>query len=334
MTLTRDAAFHRRSAPIHRLATAALIGLAMLTAAGGGPAVAASGVTLRYGLKPGNDYDQSGTMHLQIEVDPSSLPPGLAPLVQSMAGGMKQEIEFKGILDLQEKAADGATPFEFRVVEAHGSFTRGTETKEVPAVAAVKDKPPLKGQFSADGRRVTMEPPAAAEGGGPDRRREQLAQALPELPEKPLAVGDAFEAIVPLRLPSAGGHGDTPVETRWVYTLKAVDGHRADFDVRQIIPESSGSTMSKGRSLKLSGGASGTASFDLKEGLFTRIALDAAIDLTYAVPMPPGISIPGDTSGAAASGDAAAAAPTPPVVTLKSKLTGPIRIEMGRHAAR
>jgi hypothetical protein len=276
-------------------------------------------------------------MNLEMTVDPTSLPAGLAPLVQSMASGMKQEIEFKGLIEVHEKAADGATPFAFKVVEAHGSFTRAGQTREVPAVSAATGRAPLTGRFTADGRRIEIDPAAASEPAGVDRRREQLAQALPELPEKPLQVGESFEARVPMRLPSAGGHGDTALDTRWIYTLRAVDGQRATFDVRQSIPESSANSLSNGRVLGIAGGASGTATFDLKEGMFTSIALDAALDLTYGVPMPPGLAMPGAGTAAAAPGPKdgdAAAAPTPPVLTLKSKLTGPIRIEMGRHAGK
>ncbi|HUD70864.1 MAG TPA: hypothetical protein VMQ62_02780, partial [Dongiaceae bacterium] len=170
---------------------------------------------------------------------------------------------------------------------------------------------------------------------GTDHRREQLAQALPELPEKALAVGESFEAVVPMRLPTAGGHGDTAMETRWVYTLRAVDGQHAGFDLRMVLPDASSASLSNGRSLVVAGGARGTADFDLKDGLFTRIALDAELDLTYGVPMPPGVTPPGAaTPGASSSNDGSpAVAPTPPVLTLKSKLTGPIRIEMGRQAA-
>jgi len=269
-------------------------------------------------------------------VDPSSLPPGLAPLVQSMASGMQQQIEYTGLLELRDKTADGVTPFGFKVVEAHGSFTRNGQKKEVPSVAAAATRPPLTGKFSADGRRVTLDPAAAGDAGGTDHRREQLAQALPELPEKALAIGESFEARVPMRLPSAGGHGDTAMETRWVYTLRALDGQHAAFDLRMVLPDASSASLSNGRSLAVAGGAKGTADFDLKDGLFTRIALDADLDLTYGVPMPPGVAAPGAAASGAppSSGGAATAAPTPPVLTLKSKLTGPIRIEMGRQAAR
>ena len=301
--------------------------------AAGGILAAPAGVTLRYGLKPGTDYQQAASMTLDMTVDPSSLPPGLAPLVQSMASGMKQEIEFKGLLGVKEKTADGATPFAFKVVEARGSFTRGGQTHDVPSVGAAVDRPPLTGKFSADGRRVELDPAAAGEPGGIDRRREQLAQALPELPEKELHVGESFEARVPMHLPSAGGKGDAALDTRWIYTLKSIDGHQASFDVRQVIPESSASSTANGRVLGIAGGATGSATFDLKEGIFTRIALDAALDLTYGVPIPPGVTVPGAAAATPAPKDGAVA-PTPPVITLKSKLTGPIRIEMGRQAAR
>jgi hypothetical protein len=276
-------------------------------------------------------------MTLAMAVDPSSLPAGLAPLVQSMASGMKQEIAFKGLLEVQAKSADGATPFAFTIIEAHGSFTRDGQTKEVPSVAAAKDRAPLRGRFTADGRRIEIDPAPAGETGGTDRRREQLAQALPELPEKAIGVGESFEATVPMRLPSAGGRSESSLETRWVYTLRAVDGDRATFEVRQVVPESAPTSLGSGRLLGIGGGSTGSATFDLKEGLFSRIALDAALDITYGVPMPPGLSAPGTPAAAPATQEGAApgtAAPTPPVLTLKSKLTGPIRLEMGRKAAR
>ena len=336
MTTTPTPASVRRFAPSPRSVTLALAALVSLPAAGSFVA-APSGVTLRYGLKPGHAYQQTASMTLEMALDPSSLPAGLAPLVQSMASGMQQAIEFKGLLEVKDKGGDGATPFGFKVTEAHGSFTSGGKTRDVPSVAAVTGKAPITGRFTADGRRVEIDPAAPAETGGVDRRREQLAQALPELPEKALAVGESFEARVPMRLPSGGGQGDTAIDTRWIYTLRAIDGRRAAFDLRMVLPEPSATSLSKGRSVAIGGGAEGSAEFDLKDGLFTRIALEAALDLTYGVPVPPGVAAPGaaaDGAAAPTSTEAGAAAPTPPVLTLKSKLTGPIRITMGRQAAR
>jgi len=151
---------------------------------------AGSGVLLRYGLKPGTGYQQAASMTLDMVVDPSSLPPGLAPLVQSMASGMQQQIEYTGLLELKDRGADGVTPFGFKVVEAHGSFTRGGQKKEVPSVAAAASRPPLTGKFSADGRRVTLDPAAAGDAGGTDHPRAQRGPARPEQPEKALAVGE------------------------------------------------------------------------------------------------------------------------------------------------
>jgi hypothetical protein len=190
-------------------------------------------------------------------------------------------------------------------------------------------RPPVEARFSADRRRVEFSPAPAGSAGGQDRARDQLAQSLPELPEGELPVGGSFEARVPVTLPGTSGRSEDRVEARWIYTLRAIEADRARFDVRQELLNAT-AKASKGRSYTVAGGAVGAATFDLAEGLFTDIHLDADMSLTVTLPIPGGPAPSGAPSG---PGAAAAGSPPTAPITVGSKVTGPIAVTMGRAAA-
>src|SRR5882762_7081911 len=155
------------------LHAAALLGALGIAA----PSLAAAGsVTLRYAMKPGTAYDQAASMALELRVDPSSFPPAMSGLLQSMVGDMKQEVSLKGRIDVGMKAGDGSLPIQYKVVEARAILNHAGQIKEMPGVAAAADQPPSSGQVSADGRQVTIEG-GAGSGTLPHALHDQLAQA-------------------------------------------------------------------------------------------------------------------------------------------------------------
>jgi hypothetical protein len=300
------------------------------------PAAATGGaIKLRYGLKPTSAYDQHGTIALDLAIDSSTLPAGMAALAQAAMGNVRQEISVKGRLEVQAKAVDGSTPFTYKVVEATGNLVRGSETRPIAAVSSMVGRPPVEGRFSADGRRIEIAPGADAPGAHPDRARDQLAQSLPELPERDLRVGESFESKIPIILPGAGGRSEDRVEARWIYTLKAIEGGKARFDVRQELPKTT-ATASKGRSYSVEGGATGTATFDLGEGMFSDIKLDTDMAMTLSMPMPLGLAGPGGSAAGGTTPDGssgASGATAPQNLNLGSKIRGPIAVTMSRAAA-
>src|SRR5262245_2866352 len=109
-----DATFSRLGPTVlsSALAAALVLADAAVVAAAGG-----KGVTLRYGLKPSSTDDQVPSIVLDLKLDPATLPETLAPLVQSLAGEMRQEMTLKGRIDVKPQAKDGTTPFTFSIVE-------------------------------------------------------------------------------------------------------------------------------------------------------------------------------------------------------------------------
>ena len=92
-------------------------------------------------------------------------------------------------------------------------------------------------------------------------------------------------------------------------------------------------------SYDVAGGATGTAACDFGEGMFSDIKLDTNMDMTISMPMPLVLSGPGAAPGGAAGGaapDGSSGAPgaaAPQILTLGSKVSGPIAVTMSRAAA-
>lgn len=321
--------------PNHRsLVIPAALSAALVLAGAIAPAAAAAkGVRLRYGPKPASAYDQQGSIALDLRIDPSTLPEAMAAIAKLTLGDVRQEIRIKGLLEVQPRAADGSIPFTFKVVDAAGTLMRGGAPKPLTGVSAMVGRPAVEARFSADGRRIEFAPAPETPQGRHDRARDQLAQSMPELPEGELRIGQSFEARVPVVLPGIGGRGDDRVEARWIYTLRSIEAGRARFDVRQSLPTAT-ATAARGQSYTTSGGAAGTATFDLGEGLFTDISLDADMSMTVNMPMPPGLAGPGAAPGGAPGPDGEAPGSlSAGMLTLGSKVTGPIVVTMSRAAA-
>jgi hypothetical protein len=294
------------------------------------PSLAAPGsVVLRYALKPGTAYDQSATMALELRVDPSSLPPAMSGLLQSMVGDMKQEVSLKGRIDVGKKAGDGSLPIQYKVVEARAVLNHAGQIKEMPGVAAAAGQPPSAGQVSADGRQVTIES-GAGNATLPHALHDQVAQALPTLPAEALTPGKKFDVIVPMTLFGGMAHGAEKANARWTYTLRSIAPDEALFDVQESLPENASMSVSSGPVVHLSGGGKGVATFSLKEGIFTSMTLDTNIQMTVVVSIPAGLAGGGATGGAAGGGDAG----SPSSIEIKSSIQGPISMSLAPAAGR
>jgi hypothetical protein len=293
-------------------------------------AAAPGSVTLRYALQPGMAYDQAASMALELRVDPSSLPPAMSGMLQSMVGDVKQEISLKGRIDVGQKANDGSLPIKYKVLEARAVLNHAGQIKEMPGVASAAGQPPTAGQVSADGRQVTIESAAGAgDGTLPHALHDQLTQALPTLPAGALTPGKKFDVIVPMTLFGGMGKGAEKANARWTYTLRTLAQDEALFDVLESLPENASMTMSSGPVFHLSGGGKGEATFNLKEGIFTSMKLDTNIQMTVIVSIPAGLS-GGGAAGGAAAGDASA----PSSLEIKSSIQGPIAMSLARAAVR
>jgi hypothetical protein len=280
-------------------------------------------------MKPGTAYDQAASMALELRVDPSSLPPAIAGLLQSMVGDVKQEVSLKGRIDVGQKAGDGSLPIQYKVVEARAVLNHGGQVKEMPGVAAAAGQPPTAGQVSADGRQVTIEG-AAGNATLPHALHDQLTQALPTLPAGALTPGQKFDVIVPMAMFGAMAHGAEKASARWTYTLRSLAQDEALFDVQESLPDNASMSVSSGPVVHLTGGGKGAATFNLREGIFTSMKLDTDIQMSMVVSIPAGLAGGGTTGGAAGGGDAAA----PSSIEIKSSIQGPISMSLTPAAGR
>jgi hypothetical protein len=199
-------------------------------------------------------------------------------------------------------------------------MTRAGQVKELPQIAAAAGKPPLNGHIAPDQRKIELEASSEdSEGSFPRRIRDRIAEGMPPLPDGALKVGQSFEAKVPLELPGPGGQGDNHTDSVWTYTLKALTDAEALFDVRQTLPEGARITTKSGRTISISGGAKGTASFNRTEGMFAALKMDADYRVVLDLPA-------AGVTGAPSKGDAGPA-------QLKTNVQGPMVMTLTRIAA-
>jgi hypothetical protein len=171
---------------------------------------------------------------------------------------------------------------------------------------------------------------------------------MPGFPDRDLKIGDSFDVPVKMSLPALmmprGEAGE--VNSRGVYTLRSLGGTEALFDVRQTVSlggnpdgasKQGGSADSGSGDLRLKGGGTGTAAFDLKEGYFKSVTIDMSIELeligdpsTFAGlgssssegGPSPGATKPGTDPNQSAEG----------TVRIKMIMKGPSRVTMTRLA--
>jgi hypothetical protein len=298
-------------------ALALLAGLSVATGAG-----AADSLKMRYGLKPASAYDQTFTLNLGMAFDPKT-PPALLSLLQSFAGEVKQQLEMKARLETASGAGDGTLPFTYRVVEAHGSVTHSGATKPIPSLADAASKPPANGSIAADRRRITL---AAGDPKDSTQSRvaDRLAESLPVLPDKDLAIGQSFETVTTLALPGPSGK-DKRTEAKWTYTLKSLDSKEAIFDVVQAIPEAAQLQLGQDKSAAMSGGGTGRAVWNRATGTFTSLHIDTDMTVDFDLPLPAGLTLGGSGAG---TGQPGGSGSTPAPNKIRTRVTGPLEMTL------
>ena len=279
-------------------------------------AAAEEGVRLRYGFRPGASYSIQVGLRLTMQTEMQGLPPEAAGLAE-LAKDAREEMALRLVLDAGAPADDGATPVTVRVDDVLSKLTVGGQIVQVQGLEErLEGATILEGKLSRDGRSLTLAPPSAAD--IPDASREMvslLLQSLPSLPDRELRPGDSFEIPARFELPGFGTGAGLDTTGRSIFTLRAVDGGTARFEVRG--DASATATGDPSRPMTIKASAQGTAEFDLEEGIFSASRSELAIELGLEMQLPAGSPPP--------------AAP----VTLKVHGTakGPVEVGVARVAA-
>jgi hypothetical protein len=285
-------------------ALASCVALSLAPAAG-----AADTFSMRYGFAPGSAYDQSFKLALTTSM-PSE---GISAILKSFVGDVSQVAEVQARLETKSGAGDKSLPFTYRIVKAEGTVTRGGQTKPVPAFAQAAGKPPVEGTVDPERRRVTL---ALTPDSGLGQIADRFAEAFPQLPDAPLAVGKSFEGKTALALPGASGK-EKRVEAVWTYTLKSLDSQEAKFDVVLKIPDATQMAVGQNGTATMAGGGTGRAVWNRAAGAFTSLHLD--MNLTVDLDLPVNLTL-GGNSGA------------PGGTKVRTPVTGPLEMTLAPAA--
>ena len=271
------------------------------------------GVRLRYGFRPGASYTIVVGLNLAMRTDLEGLPPEAAGLAE-LAKDVKQETVLKLLLEAGASSSDGSTPVSVRIDDVQSKISLAGQVVQAQGLEErLEGATLLVGTLSRDGRVLELAPRSEAD--IPDASREMLSlmmQALPAFPDRDLHVGDSFDA--PVRFETAGLAPDVKLETAGtaVFTLRAVEGGKARFEVRAGAAATADGKPSERMEMKAS--TEGTAEFDLIEGVFSLVRSELAIELFVESPMP--------AAPAAAAQEPAGATAPPPAVPSTIKVHG------------
>jgi hypothetical protein len=302
---------------MHRFRTSFALGAlcAVLVPTLAAPTGAADGVRLRYRLDPQARYEQkmnmSTTMHVEIE----GLPEDKASMLGALLGqDMLQQLAMTLTLDTGEKAKDGSVPFEASIGNLDGSITMGENKMPMPKL---EQDVTFKGQLAPDGRTLALD---MSDVDGLDQVMptdvvNKLLQT-PTFPEGKLAIGESLTIPQTYQMPIPGMDGEElKIEGATVFTLRSIAPEASTFDVEtNVAVSSAGGESGAQMDLSLGGGGRGTATFDPRQGLFSRITID--MDIQMAMNLPAEV----------AQAEGAGAQPLKLNMTMK----GPVEVTMGR----
>jgi hypothetical protein len=303
---------------MHRFRTSFALGAlcAVLVPTLAAPAGAADSVRLRYRLDPQARYEQkmnmSTTMHVEIE----GLPEDKASMLGALLGqDMLQQLAMTLTLDTGEKAKDGSVPFEASIGNLDGSITMGENKMPMPKL---EQDVSFKGKLGPDGRMLELDTTgldALAEV-MPTDVVNKLMQMTPTFPEGKLAIGESLTIPQTYQMPIPGmGGEELKIEGATVFTLRSIAPEASTFDVEtNVAVSSAGGESGAQMDLSLGGGGRGTATFDPRAGLFSRITID--MDIQMAMNLPAEV----------AQAEGAGAQPLKLNMTMK----GPVEVTMGR----
>ena len=304
---------------MHRFRTSFALGAfcAVLVPTLAAPTGAADSVRLRYRLDPQTRYEQkmnmSTTLHIEIEglsADKASM------LGQLLGQDMLQQLAMTLNLATGDKAKDGTVPFEASIDSLEGSITMGENKMPMPKL---EQDVSFKGKLGPDGRMLELDMSGidALDEVMPTDVVNKLLQMTPTFPEGKLAIGESLTIPQSYQMPIPGMTGEElRIEGATVFTLRSIAPEASTFDVETNVAVSSEGGESAGASMNLSlgGGGRGTATFDPRAGLFSRINID--MDIQMAMNLPAEV----------AQAEGAGAQPLKLNMTMK----GPVEVTMGR----
>lgn len=297
-----------------RLVTAGLAAavLAAMTA----PAASAQSIRLEYKLRPETTYDQIIDMTMHISMEMAGLPEEQAAMAEALTQGMTQEMVMTMAMELGALDSDGAMPLEMRIVEMQAAMVVAGQRMASPA-KVTPGTSLMSGRITPRGKMVEMSV-EGVEGVSGDLV-DRILQFIPELPSVELAVGQSFD--VPMSVDVPIPTADIRMEGKAVYTLRSVDGSLATFDLTQDFSlglEGGEGADVGGMNLRMKGGGSGSAVFDLDEGIFSEILFDMEMDADMKAD--PAAMKASDEGGQGAG-----------PMTMKMKASGPVRVTVTRR---
>jgi len=276
---------------------------------------AADGVRLRYRLEPEARYQQKMTMATTMHLEIEGLPPEQAALLGGLLGqDMRQDLAMTLLIETGPKDPDGSVPFEMQLGALEGGMTVGGQ--QIP-LAQPDEKIRMKGKLGPDGRMLELDTSGmeALEDVMPTDVVDRLLKLTPSFPDRELKIGDTLTIPQSYEMPFPGmPDAELRIDGATVFTLRGIEPGAAMFDVESNAAMSAEAEETSGMDLRLTGGGRGSAHFDSKQGLFSRIAMDMNIEMQMNLP------------AEAAQAEGAAAGP----ILMNMSMKGPVEIAMSR----
>ncbi len=256
------------------------VALAILTAALAAGTVLAGprGARLAYRLKPRTSYVQTMETSFVVRIEAAAGAPA-AP--EGTLRDLRQSMKLAIQLETAAKDADGGVPFESRITAAAASMAVGDEVNDVPGAAKMVGLTLGRGRVEPAGREVTFEMAAAGPAAPlPPDFKDRMRLTMPPLPDRGLSPGESFTVPLAMGLPPVPAIGGGRVSSQATFTLKAIEGDVAHFDVAQTFDLAAEDQAATRPPARLEGSAAGTASFDRRAGHFSRLSLAMSLRLT------------------------------------------------------
>ncbi len=293
----------------------------MTLAPGGGS------LRLQYGWQPNTAYEQTMTMSSSVRLDVLGSTEGEAA-PQTLSRDLKNDVALKLVFDTGQRSDDGSLPFECHLLKARGGTTKDGKALEAPGLKKLEGQKVARGRLLPSGRSIELEM-EQMEGSAalPPDFKDRLLQSLPALPEGTLHVGESFEVPLGMTLPGLPMIGKLTITSKATYTLKDLSRHEALFDVTQTLSSvgSGQQAGAGGQAAGLTGGASGVATFDRTQGLFSAMHMQMSVEMSQHL-----TSMAQGPGPAAAAGGAGQTRPRASAVQVKAKVQGPIDFTMTR----
>jgi hypothetical protein len=282
---------------------------------------------LQYGWQPDAAYEQTMTMSSSVRLDVLGTTEGEAA-PQTLSRDLKYDVALTLVFDTGQRSDDGSLPFECRLLKARGGTTKDGNAIEAAGMKKLEGQKIAHGRLLPAGRSIELEM-EQMEGSAalPPDFKDRLLQSLPALPEGALKVGESFEVPLGMTLPVLPMIGKLTITSKATYTLKEISRREARFEVTQTLSSvGSGQQVGAGGpAAGFTGGASGVATFDRAQGLFSAMHMEMLVEMSqHLTSMAQG---PGPGAAAGGSGQTQ---PRASVVQVKAKVQGPIDFTMTR----